>query len=529
METIRPNMKLAASAVLVLCTTAALAGTGNTNGSALTQLLVDSYSSANSQAALAVVKTPDADIAKPVLLAAQTAGNKTSSSRDALFADEVETPKEMAEPQKETSREALFGDDLDIPKKDSAKIESSSPSSWKGFLQAEAARTITGPAHWTKKLARAELSRQGSLDGEVKWKLGARLDYDAAYDNYTYYPADVRNDQRVNFSLRENYVDIGAGEWDFRLGRQHVVWGEMVGLFFADVVSAKDMREFILPEFDVLRIPQWAARAEYFKDDFHAELLWVPVATYDETGKPGAEFFPYAPPAPAGYATLYRNELHPSRNLTNTNYGVRLSTLNNGWDVSGFYYRSMDSAPTFYREIVTVPQNTFIYEARHDRIEQLGGTVAKDLGDMVLKGEAVYTHGRQFNVTRLTEVDGVVPQNTLDWAAGLDFNLPEDTRLNFQMFQRVFFKHDADIISAKHEDGFSVLLNSKLSNNLEAQALWITSLNRSDWLFRPSLAWTMEKNWRLMFGADIFKGPPLGMFGRFDNQDRVYTELRYSF
>jgi hypothetical protein len=66
----------------------------------------------------------------------------------------------------------------------------------------------------------------------------------------------------------------------------------MVGLFFADVVSARDMREFILPEFDQMRIPQWAARAEYFADDYHAELLWIPVASYDNIGKPGAEFYP---------------------------------------------------------------------------------------------------------------------------------------------------------------------------------------------------------------------------------------------
>ena len=70
-----------------------------------------------------------------------------------------------------------------------------------------------------------------------------------------------------------------AGNWDFRLGRQHVVWGEMVGLYFADVVSARDQREFILPDFDQMRTPQWAGRAEYFSDDFHAEILWIPVAT----------------------------------------------------------------------------------------------------------------------------------------------------------------------------------------------------------------------------------------------------------
>ena len=66
----------------------------------------------------------------------------------------------------------------------------------------------------------------------------------------------------------------------------------MVGLFFADVVSAKDLREFILPDFDLIRIPQWAARVEYFKNDFHAEAMWIPVMSYDKIGKPGAEFFP---------------------------------------------------------------------------------------------------------------------------------------------------------------------------------------------------------------------------------------------
>lgn len=426
------------------------------------------------------------------------------------------------------SRDALFGDGEEGADKNKASEDRSAVSGWRGFSQFEFARTIDAPVHWSKLLGRVEATKQGRFSDEVKWKIGARVEYDAVYNLYNNYPPEVAKDQRFNLSLRENYIDVGTGNWDFRFGRQHVVWGEMVGLFFADVVSALDRREFILPEFDIQRIPQWAARAEYFKDDVHAEVLWIPVPSYDEIGKPGAEFFPAAPPPPSGFSTEYRNEVRPSRTLANTNYGARISLLRGGWDISGFYYRSMDAAPTFHREIVTSPQ-TFIYEGRHDRIEQAGGTLAKDFGAFVLKGEAVYTDGRHFNVTRLSDTDGVVRQNTLDWAAGVDFTLPADTRVNLQLFQRTFFDHDPDTIFDKHESGYSILVNGKLTGRLQAEALWIASINRTDWLFRPKLVWDFDKDWKATFGVDVFSGAALGMFGRFGNRDRVYAEFRHSY
>jgi hypothetical protein len=79
------------------------------------------------------------------------------------------------------------------------------------------------------------------------------------------------------------------------------------------------------------------------------------------------------------------------------------------------------------------------------------------------------------------------------------------------------------------ENGASILLNGKLWRKLEGQALLIHSLNRSDWMFRPRLTWQFERNWRWALGADVFGGEPTGLFGRFENNDRVYTELRYSF
>jgi hypothetical protein len=424
--------------------------------------------------------------------------------------------------------DALLGDDTlfgdDIPK--SISMSQNNGPGIKGFILFEAARTTADPEHWSKLRARAELGSSGKIDNTLKWKLGARFDYDFVYGINDFYPAEVEKNQRHNIDLRENYLDYSSGDWDFRFGKQNVVWGEMVGLFFADVVSARDLREFILPEFDQMRTPQWAARAEYFSDDFHTELLWIPVASYDNIGKPGAEFYPYQPTF--GFTNVrYLGEKRPQRDADNMNYGLRLSTLKNGWDISGFYYRSTDISPTFYRNVVA--PNTVEYQARHDRIQQYGTTITKDFSEIIFKAEGVYTRGRNFTTLDFTNTNGVVQQDTMDFAAGLDFTLPADTRFNVQLFQRLFLNNNDKVIHDKHENGYTLLLNNKFFNNWEAQALFISSLNRSDWLLRPRVTWNFQRNWRWVLGADIFNGPPNGMFGRYDAQDRVYSEMRYSF
>lgn len=400
----------------------------------------------------------------------------------------------------------------------------------RGFSQVELAHRLDSPRHWSKMLGRLEFGNRGKTGGGLKWKFSARADYDAVFalqdDKYI---DDVRRDQQFNLAIREAYVDTSLGNWDLRLGRQHIVWGEVVGLFFADVVSARDMREFILPEFNILRIPQWAVRAEHFGKDSKYELIWIPTPTYDETGVPGAEFFPWQPVYP-GYSTRYRGEIKPSTKLRRGNYGARGSWLSSGWDYSVFGYRSMDAAPTFYRSFGV---NTFapevIYQGRHDRITQWGGTVAKDFEGYVLKAEGVLTRGRKQSVLRLTDDDGVVPQNTFDWVVSLDLPFETETRLNLQAFQSIITDHDRDVIPEKTESGYSILFNHKLTPSVEAEILWVASLNRTDWMLRPKVNWTFDRNWRLSVGADAFKGPATGLFGRYGAQDRIYSELRYSY
>ncbi len=432
-------------------------------------------------------------------------------------------------------------DDLFVTAEPKKPAASAGGKGLNGYLQLELAGTVANPDHWSKARARLELGSHGRLSDSVRWKATGRFDYDAVYDiEKGFYPSAVRHDQKHEFSWRETYLDVSAGNLEFRLGRQNVIWGEMVGLFFADVVSAKDMREFILPEFEILRIPQWAARAEYFGEGYHAEALWIPYATVDNVGKPCSEFFAFPPPlaqlptvAPCTGGRLnpqlvFHSEEKPKHTLANSNFGLRASTLRDGWDLSAFAYRSFDSSPAYYRQI-DLNTGVVSFTARHERINQLGATLAKDFQSFVLKGEAILTSGRKFSVTRLNQADGLVKQNTLDYVFGLNFTLPKDVQLNLQVFQRIFANHDPDIVPERRESGFTALVSGSPAHNVDAQLMLIRSLNRADWLLRPKLTWNFEQNWRWTVGADIFSGPPLGLFGQFANRDRIYTELRYSF
>lgn len=403
-------------------------------------------------------------------------------------------------------------------------------SPFSGFIQNEAAYTYADPDHGSKFKTRLHLAAEGSLSDHVKYKISGRFFYDAIFDLNDFYSDEVRDDQRWEAIFHETYLDISAGDWDFRLGRQHIIWGEVIGLFFADVVSAKDLREFVMQDFDLIRIPQWATRAEYFKDDFHAEFIWIPVMTYDEIGVPGSDYFPIPPLPPTPFQVQINDEHQPSDSLEHSAYGGRLSILKGGWDFSSFYYSSMDASPAFFRTVQTEPIPLVIFRPDHDRIHQIGFTASKDFASFIINGETVYTMDRWFSVSDLSDANGVVQQDFLDYIIGFERPLPHDSRLNLQFFQRWFPSHDPNIFQKEFETGFSVYASTKMANEkLEPNALFIYSTTHKDYMLRLMLNWYPTQNWSLIFGTDILNGTAIGLFGRFDPTDRIYSEVRYSF
>lgn len=98
-----------------------------------------------------------------------------------------------------------------------------------------------------------------------------------------------------------------------------------------------------------------------------------------------------------------------------------------------------------------------------------------------------------------------------------------------QVFQRDYFSYDPVLIRYKHDNGYSLLVNHKISDKLEAQMIRIANFSRTDWLMRPASEVEFRTELATRRRSGCMQKTTLGFFEQYNNRDRVYSEFRYSF
>ena len=86
------------------------------------------------------------------------------------------------------------------------------------------------------------------------------------------------DDDEFNAEMSELYADVSPRNLWVRLGKQQIVWGEMIGARILDVVNPLDLSwhlQFEPEEFENIRVPQWAIRARYDVAQKMMPLSWL--------------------------------------------------------------------------------------------------------------------------------------------------------------------------------------------------------------------------------------------------------------
>src|SRR5438105_5958075 len=161
----------------------------------------------------------------------------------------------------------------------------------RGRLAEEFAYRLHDPGDVSKLKTLGWLDGKYTFSDAVAVRAAVRGWYDAVFDATDRYPANVERDQKTAISLREALLAVGHGDFDARIGRQQIVWGEAISTFVTDVVNPKDFREFVLPDFTELRVPIWALDGSWrLARNVTLEVVWTPDTMHNRLPKKGAEF-----------------------------------------------------------------------------------------------------------------------------------------------------------------------------------------------------------------------------------------------
>lgn len=294
------------------------------------------------------------------------------------------------------------------------------------------------------------------------------------------------------------------------VGAQNIVWGDVVGLFFADVVSAQGPARFSAAE--LRRDPHPAMGGS-------GRVLDRRLARRVGLGAGAGVRRHSASRARTSIRRRSSRQPRPTwRPCSRIRIGPRVHSATRptafsgrtrlpvgGWDIAGFYYRSFSSSPTFYRELTGVASQPLTYQPRYDRIWQAGATFNKDFGSMVLHGEAVYGSGQ--NYATLDSAPRTVwsraRRSTGSRAWTSPYRGSEPT--NFQVFQRIYLDGGDDAVALKSGSlGVSAFVSAKFGGVWEPRLLWIQTFGGGGGLVRPRLNWTPVTNTSLGAGFDIF-------------------------
>jgi len=338
----------------------------------------------------------------------------------------------------------------------------------------------------------------------------------------------------VDVELREFYLETEIGQSYFTLGKQQIVWGKADGLKVLDVVNPQDFREFILDDFDDSRIPLWSVNAEISIDDSTLQLIWIPDQTYHVL--PALDSL-YAftspaqiPVAPLGVSVDLRSVKKPDRFFSDADYGVRLTSFVDGWDVTLNYLYHYNDTPVPFRSLTLGSQPTVTVTPEYERTHLIGGTFSNAFGDFVLRGEIGYSTDRYFLTDNANDSDGVIKSDEFAYVLGLDWSGIDETFLSVQLFQSHVLNEQPGLVRDKTDTIVTFLARRDFMNDtVIAEVLWLHNTNNNDGLVRPNVSYQWQENTKVWVSVDVFYGDENGVFGQFDANDRVVLGVEWGF
>jgi hypothetical protein len=345
------------------------------------------------------------------------------------------------------------------------------------------------------------------------------------------YQASGNEDESNPFWLREGYVNLFFGKFDFRIGEQILVWGRADGFNPTNNLTPSDLTVFS-PEEDDKRLANFVAKGVYNFYPLKLEVDWIPVYK--------ATILPFGNVALPG-GVSWNEDPTTVHKWKNSSLGIKLDLEKPSFDGSLSWFKGYHKMPGLNyassgegTEILVQPYKSQI----------LGADFSTTAGSYGLRGEFAYSFPDNDTDSLFT-----IPCKQLEYTLGIDrewgnfslilqyvgkyvFDFDEENSLR-NSFALKINSWNHMLFSQQEKWNHSVSARPELDlfhETLTCEMLGLVNFSTEEVFLLPKATYTIADGFELCIGAQLFFGPDDTLYGLMqDKRNAGFAELKLSF
>lgn len=364
-------------------------------------------------------------------------------------------------------------------------------------------------------------------NGKFAWKANPYI--------YQYNSSDS-----LKIGIRQLYLDYYRENFDLRIGHQQIIWGKADGVFITDIISPKNLEEFLLRDFEEIRSGVTSAKVSFYRGSGQLDLVWVPQFTATKFPEDGSIWAPTKPFPVEPIIDYDQENIAPS--LENSEIFGRYALMSSAIDFELIGGYAWDDNPVYALKSLQLTQDgpELTLQPRHHRLAIGGFAFNKPISGWVLRGESALYMGKRLQLAMSPDqlqslVQSAQPlpsisleKNYIHSLIAFDFNLL-GIDMSTQIIQEAILDYDESLMKEEYEYMATLMLRETFfRETLSLELFTYIGINDGDALLRPKIGYDFGNGLGFTLGANIFTGDN-GMFGQYDYNDMLYAKIRADF
>ena len=388
-------------------------------------------------------------------------------------------------------------------------------------------------------LSRATIKPSAKLSLSKRWKTDVALRLEFADDDvglgsietYSELSQSLLRSNTTRLEIDRATLNYKKGKTRLTLGKQTMAWGVLDGIQVTDRFDPVRRRDFVFSETRPERISRWGARWQQKRGDWAFDAGVSVDPTVSQLALQGDVFSPTSPRYRAGLAIttapIALTVQDRGEYWQDATYGLRATRDMGASTLSALWFSGPETDPVYGLSAA----EPGAVELRYPRRDLFGVSFDRAAGPVVLRFEAAHIPDQPLNVVPIvpTDIFRIDDRARTLAGVGLDWNAPGDVFLNAQIAVDHFDARQSDLFGPQMDTIYTVKLRRAFKNDLvKLNAELIGSAEGSDGAFSLDLSYDVTDNVSVSIGTNQLFGNQRGTFGQFDDQDRIWTRLKFS-